>query len=289
MSDRLDVVVVTGMSGAGRSTALHALEDLGFFCVDNLPPALVPRLVELVTSGPEIERVGFGIDVRTGTFLEGADAVLDALAAGGHRVELLFLDASDDALVRRFSETRRRHPLASAGDLPAAIARERERLASLRAQATQVIDTTNLTVHDLRRILVDDVAAGVHPNRMVTRVVSFGFKYGLPVDADLVFDLRYLPNPHFVPELRPKTGLEPEVARFVLEAPETLELLDDLAPMLQRVLPRYEREGKAYLTIGIGCTGGRHRSVAVAEELARRLGADRDVVVVHRDAARPTR
>jgi len=284
----LDIVVVTGMSGAGRSTALHVLEDLGYFCVDNLPPALVPRLLELVSSGPEIRRVAFGIDVRTGTFLEGAEDVLDALAAGGHRVELLFLDAADDALVRRFSETRRPHALARGGDLPTAIHRERERLGPLRARASQVVDTTTLTVHDLRRVLVDQVAAAERPGRMVTRIVSFGFKFGIPVDADLVFDLRYLPNPHFVPELRPKTGLDEAVARFVLDAEETVELLGDLDPMLRRVLPRYEREGKAYLTIAIGCTGGRHRSVAVAEELARRLGADREVVVAHRDASRPT-
>lgn len=282
----IHVVVVTGLSGAGRSTAVHVLEDLGFFCVDNLPPALAPQLVGMLGDGKEIHRLGLGIDVRTGAFLEGAAQMFDALEEAGHDVEVLFLDASDDALVRRFSETRRPHPLAPGGDVLDGIQRERERMASLKARARHVIDTTGMSVHDLRRTLVDYVARGGGAPRMVTRIVSFGFKYGLPVDADLVFDLRYLPNPHFVPELKPHTGLDERVARFVLEAPETRELIDDLVDMFGKVLPRYEREGKSYLTIAIGCTGGRHRSVAVAEELARRLRGDREVVVAHRDSER---
>jgi UPF0042 nucleotide-binding protein len=282
----LHVVVVTGMSGAGRSTALNVLEDLGFFCVDNLPPPLVPGLLELLERGDELRRVGLGVDVRSGAFLEGTSELVEELRARGHEVEVIFLDASDEALVRRFSETRRPHPLAPGGDLLDAIQRERERLGPLRAQAKHVFDTTPMSVHDLRRALVDHVARGGGAATMVTRIVSFGFKYGIPVDADLVFDLRYLPNPHFVPELKPKTGLDPEVARFVLDAPETGELLADLTEMLAKVLPKYEREGKSYLTIAIGCTGGRHRSVAVAEELAGRLRGQREIVVVHRDAER---
>lgn len=282
----LHVVVVTGMSGAGRSTALHVLEDLGFFCVDNLPPTLAPRLVEMVGADGTLARVGLGMDVRTGAFLEGASEVLTELEEGGHAVEVLFIDCADGALVRRFSETRRPHPLAPDGGLQAAIARERARLGPLRARARHVIDTTDFNVHDLRAAMVDHVARGGGGRRMTTRVVSFGFKYGIPVDADVVFDLRYLPNPHFVPELRPRTGTDPEVARFVLDTPEARELLDDLVPLLEHVLPRYEREGKAYLTIAVGCTGGRHRSVAMAEELGRRLGDGRDLAVVHRDAGR---
>ncbi len=212
------------MSGAGRSTALHVLEDLGFFCVDNLPPSLAPRLLEMLGDGDGIGRVALGVDVRTGAFLEGAAQVFDVLEQGGHEVEVLFLDSSDEALVHRFSETRRPHPLAPGGDVVAAIKRERERLASLRARATHVIDTTDRSIHDTRRLLVDWVARGGGRPRMVTRVVSFGFKYGLPLDADLVFDLRYLPNPHFVPELKPLTGLDENVSRFVLEAPATKEL-----------------------------------------------------------------
>jgi UPF0042 nucleotide-binding protein len=283
----LSIMVVTGMSGAGRSTALHVLEDLGFFCVDNLPPPLAKDLVSLLERGDEIERVGLGVDVRTGAFLEGAGDVLDALRESGHDVEVLFFDASDEMLVRRYSATRRTHPLAPGGDVLAAIQKERERLGPLRARAKRVFDTTRLTVHDLRREIVEHVARGEAKRHMVTRVVSFGFKYGIPVDADLVFDLRYLPNPHFVPGMREKTGLDREVAAFVLEGAESKEFLDDVLPLLRRTLPRYEREGKAYLTIAIGCTGGRHRSVAIAEELARRLRDGHDVVVAHRDSERP--
>jgi UPF0042 nucleotide-binding protein len=282
----LHIVVVTGMSGAGRSTALNVLEDLGFFCVDNLPPILSPELVQMLAGGDDLPRIGLGMDVRTGTFLEGAAEVFDKLRASGHDVNIVFLDASTEALVRRFSESRRPHPLAPGGDLPAAIQQERARLAPLRDQASLVVDTTDLSVHDLRRTLIDYIARGNARPRMVTRVVSFGFKYGLPVDADLVFDLRYLPNPHFVHELRPRTGLDPEVSSFVLTSPDCEKLLTDLSPLLTDVLPRYEREGKSYLTIAVGCTGGRHRSVAVAEELARRLRTDREVLVSHRDIER---
>jgi UPF0042 nucleotide-binding protein len=285
VSRGLQIVVVTGMSGAGRSSALRVLEDLGYFCVDNLPPALAPQLVSLLEG--ELERVGFGMDVRTGTFLEGAEKTFDELKAAGHETEVIFLDCADDVLVRRFSETRRPHPLAPGADVLAGIRRERERLSALRTRARHVIDTTSMSVHDLRRSIIDYIARGGSRPRMAIRVVSFGFKYGLPVDADLVFDLRFLPNPHFVPELRPKTGREKEVADYVLEAEPTVELLADLRALLTHTLPRYESEGKAYLTIAVGCTGGRHRSVAVAEELGRwlREGAH-DAVVDHRDVER---
>lgn len=278
------VVVITGMSGAGRSSALRVLEDLGYFCVDNLPPPLALQLLALL--GDELVRVGLGIDVRTGSFLEGADRVLDEIAGAGHETEVIFLDCQDEVLVRRFSETRRPHPLALGADVLEGIRRERERLAALRARARHVMDTSTHSVHDLRRALIDHIARGGRP-RMLVRVVSFGFKYGLPIDADLVFDLRFLPNPHFVPAMRPKTGKEPEVARYVLDAAATQELLSDVRALLSRALPRYEAEGKAYLTIAVGCTGGRHRSVAVAEELAREIGGEgRDVVVAHRDVER---
>ena len=281
----LQIVVVTGMSGAGRSSALRVLEDLGYFCVDNLPPALAPQLVSLLAG--ELERVGFGVDVRTGSFLEGAEETFDELEKLGHETEVIFLDCADDVLVRRFSETRRPHPLAPGADVLKGIQKERERLSALRKRARHVIDTTSMSVHDLRRSLIDYIARGGSRPRMAIRVVSFGFKYGLPVDADLVFDLRFLPNPHFVPDLRPKTGREKEVADYVLGAEPTLELLADLRTLLTHTLPRYEREGKAYLTIAVGCTGGRHRSVAVAEELGRwlREGAH-DAVVDHRDVER---
>lgn len=281
----LQIVVVTGMSGAGRSTALRMLEDLGYFCADNIPPALIPKLIELLNDPKELRRVAVGVDVRTGSFLEGASEVLDDLIRGGHEVELIFLECQDEELVRRYSETRRSHPLAPGGNILEAIQRERERVAPLRARAGFVIDTTGLSVHELRRMLVDHVARGGRHSRMVTRVVSFGFKYGLPVDADLVFDLRYLPNPHFVPALRPKTGLDPEVSSFVLSAPEAAELVADLTALLGKLLPRYEREGKSYLTIAVGCTGGKHRSVAIAEALGAALRAHSEIRVEHRDVA----
>jgi len=286
LSERPHIVVVTGLSGAGRSTALRVLEDAGFFCVDNLPPALAPALIGLVDREGKLERIGLGIDVRTGAFLSGAEETLSELEALGHRVQVIFLDCADDVLVRRFSETRRPHALSRTGDLQGAIRRERERLAGLRARADIVIDTTDFSVHDLRHRLIDYI--GRDPNRpsMVVRLLSFGFKYGVPVDADLVFDLRFLPNPHFVDALRPKTGMDAEVSAFVMNAPETQQLLGHLRPLLDYVLPQYAREGKAYLTIALGCTGGRHRSVAMAEELGRQLGSRNEVVVSHRDAQR---
>lgn len=285
MSRGIHIVVITGMSGAGRSSALRVLEDLGFFCVDNLPPSLAPQLVSLLEG--ELSRVGFGVDVRTGAFLEGAEATLDRLGELGHDTEVIFLDCADEVLVRRFSETRRPHPLAPGADVLAGIRAERERLASLRIRARHVIDTTEKSPHDLKRSLIDYIARGGGRPKMAIRVVSFGFKYGLPVDADLVFDLRFLPNPHFVPELKPKTGRDPEVAAYVLDAEPTVELLADVRRMLTHTIPRYEREGKAYLTIAVGCTGGRHRSVCVAEELGKWLREeDHDAMVAHRDVER---
>jgi len=286
LSERPHIVVVTGLSGAGRSTALRVLEDAGFFCVDNLPPGLAPALIGLVDREGKLERIGLGIDVRTGAFLSGAEETLSELEVLGHRVQVIFLDCADDVLVRRFSETRRPHALSRTGDLQGAISRERERLAGLRARADMVIDTTDYSVHDLRHRLIDYI--GRDPNRpsMLVRFLSFGFKYGVPVDADLVFDLRFLPNPHFVDALRPKTGMDAEVSAYVMNAPETQELLGHLRPLLDYALPQYAREGKAYLTVALGCTGGRHRSVAMAEELGRQLGGSHEVVVSHRDAQR---
>jgi UPF0042 nucleotide-binding protein len=246
---------------------------------------LAPGLLELLESGGDRVHVGLGIDVRSGAFLEGAEKALSELEARGFPPEVIFLDASDDALVRRFSETRRPHRLASEGDVLGAIRLEREWLAPLRRHATHVIDTTHLNVHDLRRQLVQVVSGRPDGIRMVTRVISFGFKYGLPQDADLVFDLRYLPNPHFVPELRPQSGLDRPVSDYVLSTPEGQELLTDLTTLLGKLLPRYAAEGKSYLTIGIGCTGGRHRSVAMAEALGVKLTHE-PVVVAHRDVER---
>ncbi len=282
----LHVVVVTGLSGAGRSTALHVLEDLGFYCVDNLPPSFVEPVVALASSSErKVKRLGFGIDVRTAAFLEGTEAMLETLRAAKRQIDVLFLECADEILVRRYSESRRPHPLASRGDVPAGIALERERLAPLRAAASHVVDTSEMSVHDLKRVLVEWISREDSTWKMRVRVVSFGFKYGLPMDADLVFDLRHLPNPHHDAVLRPMTGLDAPVSEFVLAQPATGELLADVASLLTHALPRYEEEGKAYLTIAVGCTGGRHRSVAIADELARRL-AQHTPQVHHRDVDR---
>jgi UPF0042 nucleotide-binding protein len=288
------VVVVTGLSGAGKSQALHALEDLGFFCIDNLPPLLAAQAVDLCEGGG-ITRVGLGVDVRVGGFLGTAGQDLSTLEATGQRdLHVLFLDASDQTLLRRFNETRRPHPLSSDdGQGGAAVLDgvrvERERLAPLRAQATRVIDTTTLSVHELRRVLIAHFGpcSGGAP-RMLTRIVSFGFKYGPPLDADLLFDVRFLDNPYFRPELKPLTGLDEPVARYVLGLDETQELLSKTTELLAYVLPRYEREGKSYLTIAIGCTGGRHRSVAIAKALGASLSSHlgSPFHVLHRDVAR---
>ncbi len=297
-SARPTVVVVSGLSGAGKSQALNALEDLGFFCVDNLPTLLAPQAVALCERG-EMTRVALGIDVRVRAFLGEVGNVLQLLEAGGQRdLHVLFFDASDETLLHRFSETRRPHPLSaetgasgSEGALAVldGVRVERERLAPLRARATRIIDTTNTSVHELRRILVAHFGpASRGAPRMVTRIVSFGFKYGSPVDADVVLDVRFLDNPYFVPELKPMTGLDPPVASYVLGAPDTQEFLRHTRSLLEYVLPRYEREGKSYLTIAIGCTGGRHRSVAIAEALGRDLAATvgASIGVLHRDIHR---
>ncbi len=297
MSERSHVVVVTGLSGAGKSTALRALEDLGYFCVDNLPTSVVTSTIEACESG-DMRRIGLGIDMRALAFLDGAGPALERISAG-RDVVILFLDASDEALLRRFNETRRPHPLTavasrtdgSSGGLAVldGVHLERERLAPLRAMATVVVDTTRLSVHELRRQIIAHLGPGrPEAPRMATRLMSFGFKYGIPVDADLVFDVRFLDNPHFVSTLRHLPGTHPAVREFVFRSGEASELLDKCSDLLRFSLPRYEREGKSYLTIGIGCTGGRHRSVAVVEVLADNLRkqVELPISIVHRDIAR---
>jgi len=296
---RTTVVVVSGLSGAGKSTALRALEDLGFFCTDNLPTVLAPQAVALCEHGG-MWRVALGIDVRVRAFLGEFENVMSALDNGGQRdVHVIFLDASDEALLRRFSETRRPHPMNAAGGAPGSregaiavldgIHMERERLAPLRARATHVVDTTRLSVHELRRTIISSFgpASGGAP-RMSSRIVSFGFKYGTPMDADLVLDVRFLDNPYFVPELKALPGTDPRVVSYVLNLAETQEFLTRTRDLLAFVMPKYEREGKSYLTIAIGCTGGRHRSVVLADVLARELGpvAGVPITVVHRDVLR---
>lgn len=274
------VVVVTGLSGAGRTTALRALEDLGFFCIDNLPTILTPNAVALCEKGG-MTRIAFGMDVRVRAFLGEVGGVLSQLEDGGRRdLSVLFLDASDETILRRFSETRRPHALATHGSLSHAasvlegVTVERARLAPLRARATRVIDTTTLSVHDLRRQVVALFGpASGSAERMTVRVLSFGFKYGTPVDADLVFDVRFLKNPYFVPDLKRIPGTEKPVRDFVLALPEAGEFLQRTLDLLRFVVPKYEQEGKSYLTIAFGCTGGMHRSVVVADHVAASLDA----------------
>jgi UPF0042 nucleotide-binding protein len=294
------VVVVTGLSGAGKSTAVHALEDLGFFCVDNLPTTVVEETLTAFAS-EHVLRIALGIDVRVRGFLDDATSVLERIPVASERdLSVLFLDASDEALLRRFSSTRRPHPLSTTlepGGEQAAIAVldgiriERELLAPLRARATVVLDTTRLSVHELRRRIVDHFGPGAGAPRMHTRIVSFGFKYGAPVDADLLFDVRFLQNPFFVPELSALPGTEEAVQDYVFSAPDAHEFLERTLGLLKFCLPRFEREGKSYLTVGIGCTGGRHRSVVLAERIKKDLERTEklNIDVVHRDVERVTR
>jgi RNase adapter protein RapZ len=287
MSDPLHAVVVTGLAGSGKSTALRVLEDLGFYCVDNLPVALLPRFVELwESSREEVHRVAFGIDARERLFHGGFQAAFDEIRRLGVRLEVMYLDASDEVLLRRFSETRRPHPAAPGGTVEDGIRREREALRELREVADRIVDTSALTVHELRATLRDMLARSDTP-AMTVSLVSFGYKYGLPTDADLAFDCRFLPNPFFVDELRPKTGLDPTVTNYVLERDDTQEFLRRVEDLLTFAIPRYQREGKSYLTIAIGCTGGRHRSVTLVEALRHRLeAAGIRVLVRHRDVER---
>jgi UPF0042 nucleotide-binding protein len=263
------IVIITGMSGSGKSTAIRALEDAGFFCIDNLPVLLLPKLTELAGSG-QIERMALVVDVREGIFLKEAPRVLDEVRRAGHQVEVLFLDSSDESLIRRFSETRRRHPLAPTGTVADGIAAEREELRDLRELADQVIDSSALNVHDLKRM----VQARFSPEPATgpsLSVMSFGYRHGVPPQADLVLDVRFLPNPYFVPELKGLTGKNSKVAAYVLEREETQQFLDKVVDLCRFLFPRYQKEGKAYLTVALGCTGGKHRSVAIAAELTRRL------------------
>ena len=282
-----EFVVITGLSGAGRSLAADAIEDVGWFVIDNLPPELVPKVVELAqTPGSQVQRVA--LVLRTGAYQDEILPLLSWLRSAGARVRILFLDAATDTLVRRYESTRRRHPLSGGGSqehLVAAIERERELLDPVRTEADVVVDTSELNVHELRRRMQGLFSGDESVPAMQTTVLSFGYKHGLPLDADLVIDCRFLPNPHWVDELRPLTGLDEPVRDYVLGQPAAQEFLANLETLLAQLLPAYVAEGKAYLTIALGCTGGHHRSVAIAEEVARLLRKHgiRGPQVLHRD------
>lgn len=280
------IVFVSGLSGSGRSTAMGALEDLGFYGVDNLPPQLIEQFVDLCAkASPPILDIALAIDAREAHFLRGFPEVVDAIRAGGARVEVLFLDCADSVLVDRYRETRRVHPLAPVGTVEEGIARERVLLEEVAQRADWRLDTSQLNIHQLRESIVRLVTGA--ERHSVVNLVSFGYRYGVPPAAELLFDVRFLPNPHFEPALRPRTGLDADVAKFVLEDTRTQQLLTRLRDFLDYLFGLYDGEGKAYLTIGIGCTGGRHRSVAVTDALAESIRArGRDVNVRHRDVGK---
>ncbi|MBI5379365.1 MAG: RNase adapter RapZ [Nitrospirae bacterium] len=264
----MSFVVVSGLSGSGKSHAIKSLEDLGFFCVDNLPPPLLPKFVELCAqAGMEFSKVALGIDIRERDFIRDVPAFLRSLREAGHRLELVFLEASEEALIRRFRETRRPHPLGGEATVAEGIRREREQLRALRDLADRVIDTTQLSVHQLRETLTGCYGLADRGHALSIVLVSFGYKFGIPYDADLLFDVRFLPNPYFVEGLRPHTGHDAAVREYVFRGSETGEFLKRVQELLHFLIPYYQREGKSYLTIGIGCTGGRHRSIVIAEAL----------------------
>jgi UPF0042 nucleotide-binding protein len=281
-----DIVIITGLSGSGMSSATNAFQDLGYFCVDNLPITMLPTFGRLVSDDEEkgIRRAALVIDIREGSFLADFDKQLDALRALGLKVIVLFFEASDDVLPYRFSETRRPHPAEKGQGLLAAIGDEREAMSRIRAHADQIIDTSDHTVHTLRKFLLERFSLDREGAPMRVQVMSFGHKYGNPGDLELLFDVRHLPNPHFVPELKRLSGHHPRVVKFLRSDDEVKETLKRFTDLLSYLLPLYKREGKSYVTVGIGCTGGRHRSVMIANALARALRkAGFDAHASHRD------
>jgi UPF0042 nucleotide-binding protein len=279
----MKLVVVTGVSGAGKSTALRALEDLGYYCADNLPMPLLPKFVELLSTRAEIDRAGLVIDARGGEFLRETKSILAGIREAGHSLEVLFLDAGDDILLRRFSETRRRHPLSDT-DVRAGLQAERDQLGLLRREADALVDTGTLTVHVLRALIQERY--GRAEDDLSVTLLSFGFKHGLPTEADVVLDVRFLPNPFFVPDLSALSGEDQAVVEFVMSDAQTRAFVEKAEEFLRLSIAGFRREGKSYATLAIGCTGGRHRSVVIARELGQRLRKDLAVSIRHRDIQR---
>lgn len=281
----LKLVVITGLSGAGKSHALKCFEDVGYFCIDNLPPALLPTFVELChQQGGEIKNVALGIDIRERVFFADLIGILQRLKDLGHSVELLFLEARDAVLVRRFSESRRPHPLLPELPVLEGVRFEKERLAEIRAHADRIIDTSNLSVHELRDLLSRHFSKDQSSRRLTISLITFGYKFGVPYDIDLLFDVRFLRNPYFVPGLKPLTGEDPRVRNYVLDDPDAKGFIDRLEQLFTFLIPLFERERRSYLNVGIGCTGGRHRSVVVAKRLQESFSAaGYHVTLSHRD------
>ena len=281
------LVVLSGPSGAGKSTAIHVLEDLGFFCVDNMPVTLLPKFLELIDSTAEINRAAVVVDVRERSFLKEFPSIFTSLKEAGYTSELIYLEASDEALVKRFSETRRRHPLAHGESPLEGIELERKLLGEVKAFADNVVDTTNYNVHNLKQFLKNYFAAHLRSEHMTVNLVSFGYRYGIPADGDIVIDVRFLSNPFFIDELKSLDGRDDKVKEYVLSRKESTDFLKRFEGLISYLLPLYWKEGKSYLTIAVGCTGGRHRSVAIAEHLAGELESGMAAFRVrHRDINR---
>lgn len=285
----LNLVIVSGLSGSGKSHALKCFEDTGYFCVDNLPPALLPTFVELCTQqSGEIKNVALGIDIRERVFFGDLVGNLDRLKASGHSVHLVFLEAREEILVRRFSESRRPHPLLPHMPVLEGVRFEKEQLAELRKHANRIIDTSDLTVHELRDLLTREFSQDSRAQRLTIFLVTFGYKFGVPYDIDLLFDVRFLRNPFFVPELKPLTGEDPKVQEYVLRDPAATPFLEQLENLFRFLIPLFEREQRSYVSIGIGCTGGRHRSVTIAKRLQDTFASlGHDVSITHRDLLKP--
>ena len=282
---QLNLVIVSGLSGSGKSHALKAFEDAGYFCVDNLPPALIPTFVELCNQqGGEIANVALGIDVRERVFFSDLVGTIERIKMLGYSIHLLFLEAREEVLVRRFSESRRPHPLLPQVPVLEGVRYEKERVAELRRHADRIIDTSDLTVHELRELLTKEFARGSATRKLTVTLLTFGYKFGVPYDIDLLFDVRFLRNPFFVPDLKPLPGDDPRVRTYVLTDPDAIALIVQLENLLKFLIPLYQREHRSYLTIAIGCTGGRHRSVAIAGRLRESISAlGLDVTLKHRD------
>ena len=284
MADTLELVIITGMSGAGKTVAVQSFEDLGYFCIDNMPPTLLPTFWELVKESGKISRIALVIDLRSRDFFNEVDSLIATLDNTQLvTTRIIFLDSSDSVLVSRYKETRRNHPLAPDGRVSEGIARERELLMDLRTRAQIIIDTSDISPRQLRERLIKDFATKDYQTFHV-EVMSFGFKYGVPIDADIIWDVRFLPNPHYIPELRPQTGMDAPVYDYVMKQPATQAVYSKLIDVIEFCLPGYKKEGKSSVTIAIGCTGGKHRSVAIAERIANHLKTDNYAVnISHRD------